>query len=286
MTEPKMMSYDFREKGISLVLAGDSKAGLDMLLEALKLDADNISLLHEVAQMHIRLGQVTEAGKFYRLILSRNHKDGYAREMLSQGLQEQWMSVLGQNRIGREASKSHAARVYSGFYRSWLSGRNVLDIGYRGGLGDADPVVPQATGVDLGFPGYDGVNLPFSDASQDSIYSSHCLEHMNEPEAVIKEWFRVLRVGGYLVAVVPHQYLYERRWKLPSAHPDHLRFFTPASLLALFELALAPNHFRVRHLQDNDLFYDYSVLPDNHPVGCYEIELVLEKIEPPAWNLE
>ena len=285
MTEPSIAALDRRENGIKLVRSGDTMAGLQHLLEALELDVGNLALLHDVAHVYLRLGQVVEAGQCYRRILAMDASDGYAREMLSQGLQEQWMSVLGQTRIGREASKSHAARIYSGFYRCWLSGRDVLDIGFRGGLGEAEPVVPQATGIDLGYPGYDGVYLPFSDGSQDSIYSSHCLEHMNEPEAVIKEWFRVLRVGGYLVTVVPHQYLYERRLELPSAHPDHLRFFTPSSLLALFELAMPVNYFRVRHLQDNDLFYDYSVWPDKHPVGCYEIELVLEKIKPPTWSL-
>jgi hypothetical protein len=36
---------------------------------------------------------------------------------------------------------------------------------------------------------------------------------------------------------------------------------------------------------DNDLGYDYSVDLDRHPYGCYEIELVIEKIMPPVWGL-
>ena len=285
MNEPATTPQTLREEGNRLVRAGDATAGLARLLQALALDPVNPGLLHDVAHVHQRLGQVDEAAHCYRRILVLDPADGYARELLSQSLQEQWMSVLGQPRLGREASKSHAARLYAGFYRRWLSGQHVLDIGFRGGFGEAEPVVPHATGIDLGYPGYDGVRLPFADGSQDAIHSSHCLEHMREPEAVIREWFRVLRVGGCVVAVVPHQHLYERRRALPSAHPDHLRFFTPASLLALFETALPPNHCRVRHLQDNDLFYDYGVSPERHPVGCYEIELVLEKISPPAWTL-
>ncbi len=46
-----------------------------------------------------------------------------------------------------------------------------------------------------------------------------------------------------------------------------------------------PNPYRVRLLQDNDLFYDYAMPRDADPVGCYEIELVVEKIELPAWSL-
>ena len=51
------------------------------------------------------------------------------------------------------------------------------------------------------------------------------------------------------------------------------------------EEALVPNSYRVRHLADNGLGYAYDLSPDQHPAGCYEIELVVEKIEPPPWRL-
>jgi hypothetical protein len=36
---------------------------------------------------------------------------------------------------------------------------------------------------------------------------------------------------------------------------------------------------------DNDLGYDYASIWSTHPYGCYEIELVIEKIAPPNWEL-
>jgi uncharacterized protein YcsI (UPF0317 family) len=52
-----------------------------------------------------------------------------------------------------------------------------------------------------------------------------------------------------------------------------------------FEQALVPNSYRVRHLVENDEGYDYGIPPEQHPAGCYEIELVIEKIRPPDWSV-
>lgn len=264
---------------------GRQQAAFEMLSKALELAPNTPSILLDMAGVLQSLGRGPEATERYRMCSELMPSDGYVRELHTQSLLEQWMFALHRRKIGREASKSYSAKVYSGFIRTYLSGAKILDIGYRGGFGEADPIVSQAIGVDFGYPGYDGVHLPFQDNTQDAIYSSHCLEHMQRLGEVIREWLRVVRVGGYIVVVVPHQYLYERREALPSSHPDHLHFFTPGKLMATIEEALAPNSYRVRHLMDNDLFYDYSLPPNTHPVGCYEIELVLEKIAAPTWNL-
>jgi SAM-dependent methyltransferase len=276
---------------LHLLVQGQLKRGradlaLERMLELVRVHPHQASLWMDLAHIYQLSGKVAQADDCYRKCLDLNPKDGLARELHSQSLLEQWMQAMENRKIGREASKSYAAKVYSGFVRTYLSGKNILDIGYRGGFGQATPIVSQAVGVDLGYPGYDGVHLPFENQSQDAVYTSHCLEHMDHPAAAIVEWFRVLKVGGYLIVTVPHQYLYERKRELPSKHPSHLHFFTPSKLLALFEGAVAPNLYRVRHLQDNDLFYDYSITPETHPVGCYEIELAMEKMLLPTWTLE
>ena len=188
--------------------------------------------------------------------------------------------------VGQETRKTFAVKIQNGFIEKYLSGAHILDIGYRGALPDALPIMPQAIGVDLDYPGYDGRRLPFPNGSQDAVYTSHCLEHITDFAGALRDWFRVLRVGGYLVVVVPHKFLYEKKKGLPSNwNSDHKRFYTPASLLAEIEKALTLNTYRVRHMNDNDLGYDYSIGPKLHSVGCYEIELVIEKIDPPAWDL-
>ncbi len=194
---------------------------------------------------------------------------------------------MAARRIGPEVSKTFAARQESGFFARYLSGERVLDIGYRGGGVGAEPILPNAIGVDLDYPGYDGRTLPFADGSCDAVHASHCLEHIGDYVRALQEWHRVLKTGGYIVITVPHQYLYEKRARPPSRwNPDHKRFYTPSSLLAEIESALAPNSYRICSLRDNDRGYSYDIGPDRHAQGCYEIECILQKIAPPAWTVE
>lgn len=188
---------------------------------------------------------------------------------------------------GPETEKSHESRLKSGFYTKFMSGTG-LDIGYSGGDPKAEPVLSTAIGVDFGYPGYDGETLPFKDESQDYVFSSHCLEHITDYKYAIKEWFRVLKIGGHLVITVPHKFLYEKKENLPSRwNLDHKRFYTPSSLLEEIEdsIEYPSNRYRVVHVRDNDDNFDYTIPPENHSGGAYEIELVIKKIKQPGWFL-
>ena len=188
--------------------------------------------------------------------------------------------------VGGEVGRTFVTRLTNGFFARYLSGPVILDVGYKGADTDAVPVLPHAIGVDLDYPGYDGVRLPFADGSVDTVFGSHVLEHVSDVRLALRDWFRVIRTGGFIVCIVPHQFLYERKRSLPSDwNADHLRFYTPGTLLRDVEEALVPNSYRVRHLADNDLGYVYDLSLDQHPAGCYEIELVVEKITPPPWRL-
>lgn len=60
----------------------------------------------------------------------------------------------------------------------------------------------------------------FASGSMDFVYSSHLLEHMNDPEKTLREWWRVLKPNGYLVLYLPHEDLYPKIGE-PGANPDH-----------------------------------------------------------------
>jgi SAM-dependent methyltransferase len=187
--------------------------------------------------------------------------------------------------LGPEARKTYQARIESGFFARYFSGEHILDVGYKGTNPNAIPIVPRAIGIDRDYPGYDGIRLPFPDASQDAVHSSHCLEHIADYRATLAEWFRVLKVGGHLILTVPHRWLYERK-PTPTSRfggNEHLRFYTTASLMAEVEEALPAGGYRVRVLRDNDDGFNYAVPSDVPPQGCYEIELVLQKISPPSY---
>lgn len=196
-------------------------------------------------------------------------------------------SIFETRKVGTESQRSYELYDRNGFFIKYMSGFNGLDIGYAGYTSGCRPILPTAIGIDKDYPGYNGLRLPFEDNSQDYVYSSHCLEHITDYFSTIREWHRVTRVGGYIVIIVPHKFLYEKKQSLPSRwNEDHKRFYTPGSLLQEVERALQPNSYRIRYLEDGDRDFNYNLPPETHSAGQYEITLVIEKINIPDWNIE
>lgn len=186
--------------------------------------------------------------------------------------------------VGPAFGRCYERRIDDGFMAKYFSGEHVLDIGYQGGDPDALPIVEWAIGIGLDYPGYDGTHMPFADRSQDTILASHVLEHILNYREALTEWYRLLKVGGYLVLLLPHRYLFERRPDIPSLRSDHCRFYTSTSLLAELDESLPINGFRIRHLRESDEGYNYHDPFSAGPYGNYEIELVVEKIERPDYS--
>ena len=184
--------------------------------------------------------------------------------------------------VGVESRKSFKRKLDNCLFKKNMSGNVVIDIGYRGYVPGVTPILPHAIGIDTDFPDYDGEHLSFEDNSVDAVYSSHCLERIRNSTHAIREWRRVLKVGGFLIIAVPHRDLYQKANLLAVARSaDHQRHYTPSSLLHEIESALRPNSFRLRELHDDGEHYDYTIGPKRHTSGNYEIEVVVEKIEQP-----
>jgi SAM-dependent methyltransferase len=57
------------------------------------------------------------------------------------------------------------------------------------------------------------------DEKYDTVFSSHCIEHMRNPLEALLNWYRVLKPGGYLIVLAPEEDLYEQHnW--PSLFND------------------------------------------------------------------
>ena len=80
----------------------------------------------------------------------------------------------------------------------------------------------------------DGTRLPFSDNCFDKIICSEVLEHIPDYRAVLREIFRVLKVGGIFAASVPRFFPEWVCWRLSDAYHaaegGHIRIFNAAHL--------------------------------------------------------
>ena len=63
-------------------------------------------------------------------------------------------------------------------------------------------------------------------ASYDYVFSSHCLEHMRDPDHALQEWWKLVKPGGSLLVVVPDEDLYEQGYWPSLFNKDHKFTFT------------------------------------------------------------
>ena len=64
------------------------------------------------------------------------------------------------------------------------------------------------------------------DGHFDFVHSSHCLEHLVDPNQGIRTWIRVLKPGGNLIVTVPDEDLYEQGVFPSTFNGDHKWTFT------------------------------------------------------------
>ncbi len=174
--------------------------------------------------------------------------------------------------------------IDAAFAQRFFRGPKVLEIVPSLAQVRAPSVVPHA--VRIVAAGAEGgpTHLDAPDMSQDAVYCRSCLQTLEEYRLSLAEWFRVLKIGGFLVLSVPHQFLYERKLHPPSRfNPAHKRFYTPAAVLLEVEEALDPLEYRLRGLADDDAGFDDQLSPEAAPTGPADIVLVLERIARPRW---
>lgn len=113
---------------------------------------------------------------------------------------------------------------------------------------DPDLTVPDATELRL-----------IASDSCDAVFSSHCLEHIKDYKAALKEWWRVVKPGGHLVLYLPHKRLYPNIG-MPGANPDHKHDFMPLDIeQAMIEIANAgANGYELLRNEDRDEGNEYS----------------------------
>jgi ADP-heptose:LPS heptosyltransferase/predicted SAM-dependent methyltransferase len=120
----------------------------------------------------------------------------------------------------------------------YMSGR-VLDLGcgpqkvFPTAIGIDNRIDAQLFGIQVkpDIPVQDCLNMPFlADQCADTVFSSHLLEHIVDTGAALREWWRLVKVGGYLVLYLPHKKFYPNIGQ-PGANPDHKHDFEPADIV-------------------------------------------------------
>ena len=77
----------------------------------------------------------------------------------------------------------------------------------------------------------------FADNAVENICSSHLLEHIENWQGALKEWWRLIKAGGHLCLYLPHADLYPNVGQ-PGANPDHKHDFRPQDIIDFFALAM------------------------------------------------
>jgi len=68
-------------------------------------------------------------------------------------------------------------------------------------------------------------------ASLPYVFSSHLLEHIEDHQACLADWWSCIQEGGYLVLYLPHADLYPNIGT-PGANPDHVHDFRPQDIVS------------------------------------------------------
>ena len=130
----------------------------------------------------------------------------------------------------KEALKATARRSRSPEYKTYFTGTG-LDINYDTSDALANSITNLYSAKDCRY--YDlSANNPelcqnVLDCSVDYLHSSHVLEHLGDIRRAITNWIRVVKVGGYLVIVVPDEHMYEKdKWpsNMNTSHKWSFKF--------------------------------------------------------------
>jgi SAM-dependent methyltransferase len=109
---------------------------------------------------------------------------------------------------------------YSRLLVPFLEKGTILDIG-----AGKDPIHPNAMAFDLEQGNAEIINN-YLQTKFSCVFSSHCLEHMNDPKMALLEWWKLVEDGGSMIFIVPDEDLYEQGVFPSLFNGDHKATFT------------------------------------------------------------
>jgi SAM-dependent methyltransferase len=151
------------------------------------------------------------------------------------------MRVTGERIVtscgGFNASWQRHSACYS-FAAGFLDGGTVLDIGCGTGHAHALLSPRRVIGLDIEPDSLDALdgpcvagdmrNLPFADGKFRSVLSIHSVEHVPDPQPLLRESVRVLEPGGTAIFVTPNRLTFGMPDEIID--PYHFREYDPTEL--------------------------------------------------------
>lgn len=180
--------------------------------------------------------------------------------------------------MSNESSKSEDRRERNGDFEKFFQGKGI-DIGCGN-----DPVRDNCETFDKEHGDATFMNGKAREA-YDWVYSSHCLEHIQDHSKALYNWWQLVKPGGYLILVVPHAVLYEKRQPAGQSkfNSDHKQVYTIESLINYVFCVL--DNYQVLRVQINDDNFNYGdKTSDQTSKGAQaEIEVIIRKVTDPYW---
>lgn len=115
-----------------------------------------------------------------------------------------------------------------------------------------NPIKPDIT-ADVTSPKDLGL---FAEEGMDFVFSSHVLEHVVDYKATLALWWSKVKVGGFMVLLLPHKDLYPNIGT-DGANPDHKHDFMPDDIVSAMKSIGSWNLVRNEVRAEND---EYSFL--------------------------
>lgn len=91
-------------------------------------------------------------------------------------------------------------------------------------LNNAKNLITESYPIDPVINNYDAMNFPETCENLDYIFSSHCLEHLQNWVNVLDYWLSKLKPGGVLFLYLPD---YSQEYWRPWNNRKHLNIFSP-----------------------------------------------------------
>jgi len=167
-------------------------------------------------------------------------------------------TVQYKNKIYPEfQTKGFAAKYIFPFAEEVLHGRG-LDIGCN----KPEWSFPGSIPIDIQLDDeWHAMNLP--DEKFDYIFSSHCLEHLNDWVRVLDYWTTKIRSGGVLFLYLPH---YSQTYWRPWNNNKHVNILTPEFLKDYLEA----NNWTKIFASDKDLYNAFAICAEKGHQNLYD----------------